>query len=479
MSARLFSSKAFLLSVSAIGVFFILLLFASSRMIQLERGLNYNFDEDMPWQVMQAQFESVRLGDTILRYIEGYEDRTKDDIELHYNVLASRLRVFQEGGPKRFFLDVGLWDRLEAPTRSVLEMEARVLNLARADVSEGQSLREQVAALTPILRDIANSTMLLSRKQITDSRVLRNRITFEMIGCMLGIMISGAALAGFIVNSHREIARAEASLRRERELSRAYRTFVSMVSHQFRTPLAIIDSGAQRIRQRGTAMSKEEIEARTGKLRDAVARLVRLMESTLNAARIDKGEISYNPVQTDLKSLIDMVCMRQTEVDPGHRILIDAHALPASVRCDPVLIEQALSNIVSNALKYSEKSQPVHVRAYGRPDMVLIEVEDQGVGIPPDEIAHVFEQFYRARTSQRVEGTGIGLSFARHAIQLHGGDIGLISREGLGSTFTIRLPIAPCGPALRSSQALSRAAEWNGPAPCLSRSLHAQAGLSA
>lgn len=442
MIARLLNSRAVLLAVGAIIVFVLSLLFAGHRLIQIERSINYYIGEDMLYATAQAQYESVRFVDALTRFGIGDGSISREDFDLRYDILKSRLNLFSEGEPRRYLVNVGVQEEFERRVTVFTALEPRILALVPGDRANAYRLREDVVLLASFLRDTVNRTMLAERDRNSALRTMRRETLVEILGYMAGIMGSGLLLAFLIVRSWREIARASASLRRERELSRIYRAFLSMVSHQFRTPLAIIDSGAQRMRQRGTAMTEDEIGTRANKIRDAVARLVRLMESTLNAARFDEGEISCNPRAANLAAIINGVCERLQELEQDRPLTVEVSNLPREVSCDPTLIEQAFANVVSNALKYSDRTAPVHVRGWVVSDMVLISVEDHGVGIPEDELAQVFEHFFRARTAERIEGTGIGLSFARHIIRLHGGDIDVVSTVGHGSTFTIRLPLS-------------------------------------
>jgi signal transduction histidine kinase len=245
----------------------------------------------------------------------------------------------------------------------------------------------------------------------------------------------------FLIRGQRKIVLAKASLQKERELSQFYREFVSMVSHQFRTPLTVIDMAAQRIMRRGSRMNQDEIGERVAAIRDAAARLTRLMESTLNAARLDQGEISYQPVACNLAELITDVSTRCTSLEPGRKIDLSCQTLPSAVLCDPVLIEQVIANLLSNAFKYSGSDTTVHVRGWTKSNWVLISVEDFGVGIPEDQMPRLFDRYFRARTARGTTGTGVGLAFAKEIIRLHRGAIEVASHEGAGTTFTIRLPL--------------------------------------
>ncbi len=268
-------------------------------------------------------------------------------------------------------------------------------------------------------------------------------------GVMIIRDVTSAHLAGLELVRHRDQLETlvqertrdlEQSLERERHLRERYKGFVSMVSHQFRTPLSIVDSSAQRMIRRGEAMDEAEIRERAGKIRTAALRLTRLVSSTLNAAKIDAGQIDVVMRRCDLRKLIVEACERQKEAASPREFQLDLGALPGSVLCDPLLVDQIVANLLSNAVKYSPASSPVEVGAVVDDGWIRVSVSDRGVGIPPEERSKLFERFFRASTSAGIEGTGIGLHVARTIARLHGGDVEAQPREGGGSTFILSLP---------------------------------------
>jgi PAS domain S-box-containing protein len=231
------------------------------------------------------------------------------------------------------------------------------------------------------------------------------------------------------------------ALDRERETTNTYRSFVSMVSHQFRTPLAILDSNAQRMLRQQGSLSERDLSSRISRMRGAIARLTLLVESVLNAARLDAGQIEFRPGSCHLPDLIRDNCERQRELTPNVPIRLHLPEQAPGVYCDSLLIEQVIMNLLSNAVKYSGKDPTVDVMVWVEGARAYCSVRDKGIGIPHDEAAKIFTRFYRARTASGISGIGIGLNFAQKIIQLHGGTIHVQSREGQGSEFTFDLPV--------------------------------------
>jgi signal transduction histidine kinase len=232
------------------------------------------------------------------------------------------------------------------------------------------------------------------------------------------------------------------SLDKERELNGLQRQFVSMVSHEFRTPLAIIDGNAQRLLRKRDAVPADLLHQGLSKIRLSVRRLTELMESVLNAARLEEGRIKFEPGECDLAGVVREVCSNHAEISSRHQIIVDAVELPQRIIGDEKLLRQVISNLVSNAVKYSPVGGHVWVTG-GTTEAgeVVIAVRDEGVGIPPDEQQRLFERFYRASTSIGIAGSGIGLHLAQHLAALHEGKIEFDSVESQGTTFRLRLPV--------------------------------------
>ena len=247
--------------------------------------------------------------------------------------------------------------------------------------------------------------------------------------------------------------RLETALDKERELNGLQRQFVSMVSHEFRTPLAIIDGNAQRIMKRQDQIAPERLHNGIDKIRTSVVRLINLMESILSVSRLEAGTVKFEPQPSDLSEIIEEVCANHREISPCHEVITDATRLPRQLCIDAGLIRQVVSNIISNAIKYSPAGTRVwvdgNVATNGR---ISISVRDEGPGIPSAELDKLFDRFFRGSSSTGIIGTGIGLHIAQVFIELHGGQLDVVSTEGEGTTFIAHLP--PAGSiAARADQA--------------------------
>ncbi|GLQ53882.1 sensor histidine kinase [Devosia nitrariae] len=440
MSARPWLSRPFLAAALALTVLFVLLLAAVIRLAVNENRLSGEPAEGVIWFSSQGQYEAMRLADAVLLFETGRVPR--DEVNLRLDLLDSRVRLFEEGSMIHRVAAMGYDDEI-AGLRATLDVQRAQLADLQPDHAEAISaLHAAAQSIALTMRDFANAGMLDGRDRQEVVRNSRRQILFEVLGYLIATLAAGVLVAIIVARGHRSMARAEAALDREREVSRLHRAFTSVVSHQFRTPLSIIDASSQRMLRRGAAMSAEEITTRVTKIRNACQRLTRLMESTLNAARLEQGEISFHARVCDLHKLITYVCENQPEEDQN-RIERSLDALPKLAMADNTLLEQAVHNLVSNALKYSPASASVVVRGERQGGDAMISVEDRGVGIPADEIAFISERFFRARTAEGIPGTGIGLNFVSQIMGLHGGRIDVRSTEGKGSTFTLIFPYRP------------------------------------
>lgn len=248
------------------------------------------------------------------------------------------------------------------------------------------------------------------------------------------------------VNLKEKATELRQALDKEKELNVLQRQFVSMASHEFRTPLAIIDSAAQRMKSRmnNGRLTPHDASLRIEKIRSAVQRMTRLMESTLSAARLQEGQIKIEITPCNVAEIVLETCERNQEIAPNHLISCQIGTLPETIQADAGALEQILTNLLSNALKYAPDAPSIHVKAGTDGDDILIAVQDYGLGIDADELERIGERFFRAKTSTGIEGTGIGLNLVKTLVEMHDGTITADSTKGKGSTFIVRLPV--CGP---------------------------------
>jgi two-component system, OmpR family, sensor kinase len=243
----------------------------------------------------------------------------------------------------------------------------------------------------------------------------------------------------------RQAALLEEQLAHEQRLALLQRNFVAMASHEFRTPLTIIDGHARRLDKIRDAVKPAEISERAGKVRSAVLRMTHLIDNFLNSSRlIDGGAGLYlQPAEMDMTALLQEVCQLHREMVPGSHIIERFAAVPAPMVGDAKLLFQVFSNILSNAIKYSPGGGAIVIEAESTADEVVVAVSDHGIGIPQSDLDRLFERYHRGGNVSGIVGTGVGLYLVKMAVDLHRGRVEVVSKEGDGSRFTVRLPRRP------------------------------------
>jgi len=241
----------------------------------------------------------------------------------------------------------------------------------------------------------------------------------------------------------RQAATLEEQLAQEQRLALLQRNFVSMASHEFRTPLTVIDGHARRLVKTKDAVAAEEIGERGGKIRAAVLRLTHLIDNLLNSARLIDGgaEPYFHPIEMNLATVLREVCQLHREMTPGAQISERFAAAPIPMVGDAKLLFQVFSNLLSNAVKYSPHGGLIEVEAEAATGEVVVSIADRGIGVPAADLERLFERYHRGSNVSGIVGTGVGLYLVKMAVELHGGSVTVESKEGDGSRFTIRLPL--------------------------------------
>jgi len=218
--------------------------------------------------------------------------------------------------------------------------------------------------------------------------------------------------------------------------------FLSVAAHELRTPLTALHATTQLVEVDPAAF--EDGARRThvlARIRRQTGRLVRLVEQLLDSVRVQSGELALRPAEIDLVALCrDVVDMSLPAGGPRAVVVADG---PVVGRWDPVRIEQVVTNLVSNAVRYSPAGGEVTVGVRIDGGRALLSVRDAGMGIPEAQREMLFTPFFRGANAQRSHsgGLGLGLHIAREIVRRHGGAIHVESRENSGTTFTVELPL--------------------------------------
>jgi two-component system sensor histidine kinase ResE len=225
--------------------------------------------------------------------------------------------------------------------------------------------------------------------------------------------------------------------------------FVAGVSHELRTPVSVIGAAGDNLAQ-GVITDPDRVKKYGATIQTEARRLGDTVERVLQFAGIQAGRASGHRVLASPVEIVqDALAVSQPVIaDAGAALDRDVPATLPAVLADPAALRSALQNLVGNAVKYGGPTPWVRVsarEARGRRGReVQVAVEDRGLGIPPGDLPHVFEPFYRGTEvqSQQIHGNGLGLSIVRSIVEAHGGRVTVMSTPGKGSTFTIHLPVA-------------------------------------
>jgi len=234
----------------------------------------------------------------------------------------------------------------------------------------------------------------------------------------------------------------EKFLAQEKELNQLKSHFLSMASHEFRTPLTTIQLSSSLLRRYGGRMGDDKRAEECAVIERAVNRMTALLNDVLMIAKGEAGKVELNRERINILELCQQVVDTYKLLSDGtHSVTITFSGEFVPIWVDPKLLHHVFSNLLSNAIKYSPKGGTISVQVRQMPDRVLWQITDQGMGIPADELPHLFETFHRAHNAASIQGTGLGLSIVKQFVELHGGTITVNSVENQGTTFLITLPV--------------------------------------
>ena len=231
------------------------------------------------------------------------------------------------------------------------------------------------------------------------------------------------------------------TLRREQELNELKSRFVTIASHEFKTPLSVILSSVSLIEKYPDADQQDKRLKHIHRIKSNVNNLKQILNDFLSLEKLEGGIVQNCPTETDLVHLArEAIQDMENSLKEGQYIQSHTEGKPRLIPVDTQLLRNILNNLLSNAIKYSPESTNVDCTLSYQPAAVDIQVRDRGIGIPPEEQQHLFERFFRASNTAGISGTGLGLSIVKRYLDLMGGQIRLSSNTGEGSTFTVTLP---------------------------------------
>lgn len=271
----------------------------------------------------------------------------------------------------------------------------------------------------------------------------------------LELLTSIGRIAAVAINNARLFAR-------EKEVLRSREEFVSLVAHELKNPLAAL-LGHSQLLERRVRLADDKLRRPVGVIIEQGDRMNRLLEDLLDLSRADMGRLTLHVQRIDLGSLVKHVVEQQRALTSRHRLIVQSEEELPLISGDALRLTQVMQNLLTNAIKYSPNGGTItttlSIHAPGDPlwprrmrkhidtaaRWIVVQIQDEGIGIPPDQLDHIFNRFYRARNTAHTDlsGTGLGLSVCEGLIKAHGGVIWADSEWEGGSTFSFALPVSP------------------------------------
>ncbi len=257
-----------------------------------------------------------------------------------------------------------------------------------------------------------------------------------------GILVSVLGISRDITEQKKTDEALQRALQNERKQSEIRSNFYSMTSHQFRTPLSTILLSSELLQKYGLKMDEQKRSEQLVRIQDAARRLTAMLEDILVIGRVESGHYAYSPKDFDLISVIPQVITELSTNDLGrHDILFKYDIERFPVFLDQEIFHRVLDNLLSNAIKYSRAGTQITVNVKLEEQFFLLEVTDQGIGIPEGDLKYLFQPFQRGSNAIDFPGTGIGLTIIQKSVELMKGTVSVKSKVGQGTTFIVRFPV--------------------------------------
>lgn len=400
--------------------------------------------DGMSWPYSQAQVEALRL---VARAEEYQIDKAQEEpFQDQYDLLISRLNILSDGPQARHLGHLGLGEDVISLDEGIRKYDPVQRPLTDAEIN---SLKSYLWTFERIMNRAAvlstNSYWAGVLDAVDTYRQATFLSTLMMLGAIVGIVLIGLQL--FV--KQRELMAAESlerDLKRERETADYFRNIAAVIAHQFRTPLAVIDSTAQRALRDPKMAETPEFSAGVHKVRRNVRRMLYFSDQALLAGSAESGNLSPRLQSVAMSDLLLRIVGQDGFGSQRARLSLRIGDRSVRARCDPNFCFHATYNLIENALKYAPGDSRIKVSHRRDGDWAVIEVSDDGPGIPPEEQELIFQRFWRGSAAADLPGTGIGLWLSRRLAELQGGQLTVHSDGRRGTRFALRLPLTDSHP---------------------------------
>ncbi|MEM9025874.1 MAG: ATP-binding protein [Verrucomicrobiota bacterium] len=407
--------------------------------------------ENVAWNVHQLHSEVAKLQFTALSELS--EPSFYSELGLRYEIALSRVDLLKQGNSH---LELVL--ALESPqvlwsiSSKLYDLESYIHDAEKGDRA---SIEEILMRIAGILNETAQFALLTNqdyyryvekkREQALD-QLAKSRQAVGSITAFLAATIIVLSMAlYYAINARRE---AEEQRELAQNNAQAKSRFLASMSHEIRTPLNAVLGFSKLATANDGSTSNENIQEYLENIQGAGEQLSKLIESVLDWSKIESQKLDIEIRAIDLIGQLEDLyrIYAATAKQKGRKFkLIIEEDFPRYLKTDSTRLNQIMTNLVGNALKFTEEGKEIRIRARTRENQVFIAVEDDGIGIPCDKLWSIFNAFEQAEsdTTRRFGGTGLGLAISKELAKLMGGDITVQSAEGFGSTFTMILPLGP------------------------------------
>ncbi len=230
------------------------------------------------------------------------------------------------------------------------------------------------------------------------------------------------------------------ALEKEKELNELKSRFVSMASHEFRTPLATIMSSLSLVKTYGDQNDTEKQNRHIGKIKSSINNLTDILNDFLSVSKLEEGKVEVLMETFSVQEFLKGIISDTENLCKQDQKMVYIHDGEDTVRLDKKILQHILFNLISNATKFSKEGSQITIRTQRKEKMILFSVEDQGIGISESDQKHLFQRFYRAKNAANIQGTGLGLNIIENYAELMKGKISFTSVENVGTTFTLSFP---------------------------------------
>jgi two-component system sensor histidine kinase/response regulator len=247
--------------------------------------------------------------------------------------------------------------------------------------------------------------------------------------------------AALVESFEAEIAHLDSIFTEERKKHLLKSRLVAMFSHDFRTPLSLILLSTDILAKNEARLSPDRKQRQYDRIRGSIHSLTQMLDDMLMVAEMESGYLEYVPQSVALSEFVGAIVDEFRLIDQGaHELTLDT-TIQGQIQADPKLLRQIITNLVSNAIKYSPPETEVTVNLYEEDGQICLLVRDQGIGVPPESQQFIFDPFHRAENAKQMKGTGLGLAIVKECVDHHHGRIEFHSVLGKGTEFLVRLPL--------------------------------------